>query len=123
MVPHRSEASLPLARFAEAPRHPSAGRANRMAASVCGAVLLVVSAGCTSTPRGSVGTSEPIAPSPAAAASSAAPLSDGSVDVTEANRRVELIMGASGRYEDMIHAMLVMVDGKLVVEQYGKYGK
>lgn len=94
-----------------------------MAASVCGAVLLVVSAGCTSTPSGSVGTSEPIVPSPAAAASSAAPLKDGSVDVTEANRRVELIMGASGRYEDMIHAMLVMVDGKLVVEQYGKYGK
>ena len=94
-----------------------------MAASVCGAVLLVVSAGCTSSPSGSVGTAEPIAPSPAAAASSAAPLSDGSVDVAEANRRVALIMGASGRYEDMIHAMVVMVDGKLVVEQYGKYGK
>jgi len=91
-------------------------------------LVLVLAGGCTGAPASSgsaAGPTPALESSPAQiattqSATGAAPPS--TLDAAEVQRQVDLFLSPGGRYDELIRAILVLVDGEPIVEHYGKNG-
>jgi len=90
------------------------------------AALTLMLAACTGTtgpspstePAGAPATSPARDAVPPTAQVSAAPTSGSADMATEVSRQVDLMLSPGGRYDDLLRALLVSVDGDLIVEHY-----
>jgi len=83
-------------------------------------LVLVLACACSSAAESpdSVAATTVATPAPEASATS----SPGPVNTAEVKRQVDLFLSPGGRYDELIRAVLVMVDGVPIVEHYGTNG-
>lgn len=101
-------------------------RGRRPWQALLAAVLTLMMAACTATtgpspstePAG-VPTTSPAADAVPSTGQISAGSTSGSADMaTEVSRQVDLILSSGGRYDELLRAFLVSVDGDLIVEHY-----
>jgi CubicO group peptidase (beta-lactamase class C family) len=88
--------------------------------STTGLIVVLLVCGCSGAPASSESVASTAAEPTGRSSLGSAP--QRAVGAAEVQRQVDLFLSPGGRYEELIRAVLVMVDGQPVVEHYGKNG-